>query len=230
MKNTIFISDTHAPYHHRDTLSFLEAIKDAYDIQIAKSVGDIVDNHSSSFHDIEYSCLSAKDEYLKARAFCQNLSEIFPKMTISIGNHCKMTERKAKVAGIPLDHLKSYNDVYGVDWNWVDHDWFKINEYNHCLMTHAMAGNTLSNAKTHSHCSVQGHYHGTFGLEFFADKQVLRWSMSVGCLIDPNSPAFNYAKLSSNKRPIVGCGALIDDVPILIPMQLKKSGRWNNKV
>lgn len=231
MKNTLFISDTHAPYHHRDTLAFLAAVKDAYDIKIAKSVGDISDNHSSSFHPIEYGTLSAKEEHTRAKKFIQELNELFPKMTISLGNHCSMTMRKAKMAEIPLDHIKSYNDMYEIKgWNWVDKDYFKVDKYNHCLMVHSMSKNTLSNARTHSHHSVQGHHHGTFGIEYFADTEVLRWSMTVGCLIDTSSPAYNYSKGYTNNKPIIGVGALIEDRPILIPMQLTKSGRWNNKL
>ncbi len=230
MKNCIFISDTHFPYQHRDTFAFLKAIKKKYNIQIAKHVGDVCDNHSSSFHDLEYGCLSAKEEYLEARKCCQKLAEIFPKLTISIGNHCKMTPRKAKASGIPEDHLKSYNEIYGVNWNWVDHDWFKINQYDNCMMVHAMSVNTLTNAKTHSHCSVQGHHHGTCGIQYFADKQHLRWSMSTGCLIDPDSPAFNYSKGNTNNRPIIACGGLVDDSPVIFKMQLKADGRWNKKL
>ena len=231
MKNTLFISDTHAPFHHKDTLKFLEAIKDVYDIKIAKSVGDLVDNHFSSFHPIEYGTLSAEEEHKRAKAFIHQLHDLFPKMTVTLGNHCIMSERKAKQADIPLDHLKSYNDMYEIKgWNWVDKDYFKVDKYNSCLMVHAMSKGTLNNAKTHSHHSVQGHYHGTYGLEYFADTEVLRWSMTVGCLIDTHSPAFNYSKGYTNNKPIIGVGALIEDRPMLIPMQLRKSGRWNGKL
>jgi hypothetical protein len=231
MDNVIFISDTHSPYQHKDTLKFLEAIKWEYDIKIAKHVGDVVDNHFSSFHPIEYGTLSAKDEHLQAKKFVQALHELFPIMTISLGNHCIMSSRKAKMADIPLDHLKSYNDMYEIDgWKWVDKDYFKVDKYNNCLMVHAMSKGTLNNAKTHSHHSVQGHYHGTFGIEYFADTEVLRWSMTVGCLIDTDNPAFNYSRGYTNNKPIIGCGLLIDNLPVLQPMQLTKSGRWNNRL
>ena len=143
-----------------------------------------------------------------------------------------MTARKDKQAEIPMDHIKSYNDMYDLDdgWKWVDKDYFKVDKYNNCLMVHSMSKNTLSNARTHSHHSIQGHHHGTFGIEYFADTEVLRWSMTVGCLIDTNSPAFNYSKGYTNNKPIIGCGAIIEDRPLLIPMQLRKSGRWNGKV
>jgi len=230
MDDTLIISDCHAPYNHRDTLAFIRAAKEELGLEKAKSVGDIVDNHSSSFHDLEYGTLSAREEYLAAKDFCQELSEIYPEMTISIGNHCKMTERKANKAMIPLDHIKSYNDIYGVNWKWVDHDWFKVDRYNWCMMTHAMSVNTLTNAKTHSHHSIQGHHHGTFGIQYFADKSVLRWSLTAGCLINPDSPAFNYSKGNTNNRPIVGMAAIIADTPILIPMKLTKSGRWDKRI
>ena len=151
-------------------------------------------------------------------------------MTVSVGNHCKLSYRKAQKAGIAEDLILSYNDAYGVKWEWVDHDYFKINQYDNCMMVHAMSVNTLTNAKTHSHCSIQGHHHGTCGIQYFADKQHLRWSMTVGCLVDPDSPAFNYSKGNTNNRPIVACGAIIDDSPQIIKMQLKPSGRWNGKL
>lgn len=230
MDNCIIISDCHAPYHHKDTLKFLRAVKREYDIVLAKNVGDIVDNHSSSYHEIEYGTMSAREEYLKARRFCQQMSEIFPEMTITLGNHCRMSYRKARTAGIPEEHLKSYNDMYGVNWEWVDKDYFRVDEYSHCLMVHSMSKSTLANAKTHSHCTVQGHHHSTYGIEYFADTEHLRWSMTVGCLIDHNSPAFNYAKWNTNNKPIIGIGGIIENRPCLIPMQLTKSGRWNCKL
>lgn len=230
MDNTIIISDTHFPYQHRDTFKFLEAIQWEYDIKIAKHSGDLADNHTSSYHELEYGTLSAEQEYQQTVKAAKRLEEIFPDLTIVTGNHCRMTERKAKTANIPADHLKSYNDMYGVNWNWVDKDYFKIDKYQHCLLTHSQSSSTLNNAKTHSHCCIQGHHHGVFGIEYFADTEVLRWAMTVGCLIDPHSPAFNYARGNTNKRPILGCGGIIDNRPILIPMQLTKSGRWDGKL
>ena len=227
MDNCIVISDLHMPYHHRDSLAFLAAIKDVYDIKIAKNVGDIVDNHGSSFHPIEYGTLSTKEEHDRAVRGVQELYDLFPEMTITLGNHCSMTHRKARECGIPLDHIKDYNDIYGTQgWKWTDRDYFKVDRYNSCLMVHSMSKTTLSNAKTHSHHSIQGHHHGTFGIEYFADTEVLRWSMTVGCLIDTHAPAFNYSKGYTNNKPIIGCGAIIEDRPVLIPMQLRKSGRW----
>jgi|TARA_R110000822_G_scaffold105136_3_gene232555 hypothetical protein len=77
------------------------------------------------------------------------------------------------------------------------------------LLIHSLSANTLSNATKFSHHSIQGHHHGTQGVERFADKGKLRWSMSVGCLLDPHSPAARYGSKNVFKRPILGCGMLI---------------------
>ena len=230
MDDTLIISDLHAPYHHPDAIEFIKAAKDWYGLDKAKSAGDIVDNHSASYHEIEYGTLSARDEHKKACATIQAVSEVYPELTVVLGNHDVLNKRKAKSAGIPEDMLASYNDIYGVNWEWTDKDYFKVNKYGSCLLVHSMGSNTLSNAQRHSHHSIQGHHHGRYGIEYFADTEVLRWSMSVGCLINPDSPAFNYARGATLNRPIIGMGAIIEDQPHLIPMQLKKSGRWDNTI
>lgn len=230
MKNTLIISDTHFPYHHKDTFDFLGEVAYTYDCEVIKHTGDMVDNHSSSYHEIEYGVLSSKEEHDKAYEAVQQLNNMFPKMDVIIGNHGSMSYRKAKTAGIPEDHLKSYNNMYDVKWNWTDRDYFKIDKDTECLLVHSMGTNTLNNAARHSHCSIQGHHHSKFGIEYFGDTNMLRWSMTVGCLVDMHSPAFNYASGATMARPIIGCGAIVDNQPLLIPMKLKSNGRWNGKV
>ena len=231
MKNTLIISDTHFPYHHPDTFEFLAYAAEAYGCEEFKHTGDMVDNHSASYHEIEYGTMSAQEEHEKACEAVQTLSALFPKMDVVIGNHGKLSYRKAKTAGIPEDHLKDYNTLYDVDWDWRDHFYFPVTgEDDKCLLVHTMGANTLSNARSHSHHSIQGHHHGRFGIEYFADTNVLRWSMTCGCLVDPESPAFNYAKGATLNRPIIGCGAIIEDEAVLIPMWLDKGGRWNGNI
>ena len=230
MKNTIIISDTHFPYCHRDTLPFLRAIKEEYGIEIAKHSGDLTDNHFSSYHEIEPGSLSGPEELKVSQRQIKQLEEIFPELTVVEGNHDALTKRKAKTAGIPEEQIRHPNDVFNVNWDWVEKDFFKINKDQNCLLTHSLSGSTLNNAKQFSHCSIQGHHHSSFGLEFFGDSNVLRWGMTVGCLIDDHSPVFTYNKRSVLKRPIIGCGGIIEDFPVLFPMMLTKSGRWNQKV
>lgn len=227
MDNTLFISDLHLPYEHPDAFKFLRSVYDEYDCSDVMSVGDMTDNHTPSFHEIEYGTLSPEEEYKAARNKMQELEGMFGGMNVALGNHCIMGERKAKQAGIPLDYLKSYNDLYGVNFLWSDNFWFPVRDDDDmCLLVHTASASILNIAKTHSHNVIQGHHHSVFGIEYFADKKQLSWAMSVGCLIDPKHPAFNYAKGATNKRPILGTGVVLDDVPICVPMLLNKSGKW----
>lgn len=230
MQNTLIISDTHFPYHHPDTFEFLEALAWAYDIKIVKHTGDLIDNHTGSFHDTEYGTLSAKEEHDVAYECVQRLYKMFPNMTVVNGNHDAIPKRKAKAAGLAEDFIKDFNDLYDVSWNFVDKDFFKINKYDECLLVHTMGANTLSNARNHSHCSIQGHHHGRYGIEYFGDTNMLRWSMTVGCLVDQKHPAFNYAAKATLNRPIIGCGGIIDDEPRLFTMRLNDDGRWVGEV
>ena len=77
------------------------------------------------------------------------------------------------------------------------------------LMAHSLSSSTLNNATKFSHHSIQGHHHSIQGIERSADKGKLRWSMSVGCLLDPDSPAARYGSKAVFKRPILGCGMLL---------------------
>ena len=77
------------------------------------------------------------------------------------------------------------------------------------LLVHTLGVSTLANATKFSHNSIQGHHHSIQGIERYADKGKLRWSISVGCLLDVHSPAATYASRGVLKRPILGCGMLL---------------------
>jgi len=230
MKNCLIISDLHIPYHHKDSFEFLGALAYAYDCEVIKNTGDVVDNHAGSFHDLEYGTMSAKEEFDAAYEYMQELSGMFPKMDIVIGNHDAIPARKAKSVGLPQDTIKSYNDLYDTKWNWSDKHMFSVDKDTEVLLVHTMSTSTLNNAAKHSHSSIQGHHHSSFGLEYFTDTNMIRWSMTVGCLIDLHHPAFNYASGATLKRPVIGCGGIIEGTPRLFPMTLNAKGRWNGKV
>lgn len=79
------------------------------------------------------------------------------------------------------------------------------------LMVHSIGANTITNASRFSHNSIQGHHHASFGVERYADKGQLRWSMTVGCLLDPHSPAARYMSRQVLKRPVLGVGLLLGE-------------------
>lgn len=124
--NTLVISDLHIPYHHCDSFDFLETVAYDYDCETILNVGDILDNHSGSYHESEPEALSAEEEYEKGKQYIQELNEMFPVMTITEGNHDRIPKRKLKTAGLPSSMLDDYNKLYELEnkWKWTDKHFF----------------------------------------------------------------------------------------------------------
>jgi hypothetical protein len=124
--NTLVISDLHLPYQHQDAFDFLWALHKHYKFQRVINVGDIFDHHRPSFHESETDAMNSEDEFERAMGDSKELQDMFPDMTITIGNHDCIPVRQAKAVGLPLGMLSDFNKVYGLKgtWKWVDQYWF----------------------------------------------------------------------------------------------------------
>lgn len=226
----LVIPDQHAPYHHPDALAFLAAVAEKYQPTRVVNLGDETDQHALSMHDSDPSLDSAGVELEKARVFIQDLATLFPVMDVCHSNHGSLIYRRAFKSGIPAEYIKPYREILfpkggGDGWEWAER--FKITLPNgeSVIFQHQSAGDSLNNA-AHERCSiVEGHEHGKFEIQYRASTDALYFSMITGCLIDHKALAFAYGKLFP-KKPIIGCGMIIDSRPQLIPMVLDASGRW----
>lgn len=217
----LVVSDLHAPYHHPNTIPFLRSLIEKYKPTRFISVGDEQDLHSVSFHDSDPDLMSAGDELKAARVFMQELHTIVPNMDILSSNHGDLYYRKAKHHGIPLHVIKSYNDVLGVGEGWKWHSDLVVDLPNgkKVYFCHGKSQNGLKLSQNMGMSCVQGHYHNSFNIQYWSSPLDLHWSMQVGCLVDDKSLAMAYNKLTVN-RPIIGCGLIIDGVPVLEAMRL----------
>lgn len=227
--NIGIISDTHFPYHHRDVFDFLEAIADRYNITAWRHTGDINDNHYPSYHELEPGAYDGETELGLAREACQRLETIAPVLVIARGNHDDLPVRKAKTARIPEQHIKDPNAVFGVGngWTWVPREIIRTSRNELTLLTHSVGSNARTNAMRFAHNSVQGHHHSEFGVHWYADNSNLRWHFAAGCLVNPSAPVFRYMDRAVHRRPIIGCGVIVEGKPIAVPMRLKTNGRWD---
>lgn len=225
----LVIPDIHAPYQHPDTLEFLAEVADMLDPDLVVNLGDEVDMHAMSFHDSDPNLDSAGAELERSKIFLEQLHDLFPQMLLCHSNHGSMLFRKAKAHGIPVQMLKKYRDVlfpeHGAEgWSW-KFGW-RINTPSGVVyFKHQVAGDPLLDAAHNQASLVTGHQHGNFDIQYAASSAHLYWSMRSGCLIDKDALAFAYGKHTRNK-PIVGCSAIIDGQPTLIPMVLDMDGRW----
>jgi len=223
----LIISDIHIPYHHPDSLEFLQYLKDKYNPTRIICMGDELDKHALSFHDSDPNLPSAGDELRMSLPVIAKIKEMFPVMDILESNHGSLLYRKAHANGIPKQYLKSYNEVLNVDsnWKWWYDMTITLPNGNKCYFHHGKSANVTKTSQTMSMCAVQGHYHETFKIEYWGNPNGLFWAMQTGCLINDNALAFNYNNVNL-KRPIIGTGLIIDSMPILEPMVLSEDGRW----
>jgi hypothetical protein len=215
------ISDMHIPYQHKDTLLFLQMLKDRYEPTRVICLGDEIDHHAMSFHDSDPDLMSAGDELKKALEVIAELHKMFPEMDLIDSNHGSMAFRRAKHHGVPRHYLKSYNEVLEVGEGWVWHNDLVIElpDGQQVYFHHGKSQEAIKTSQSMSMSHVCGHFHESFGVKYWANPNGLFWAMNSGCLIDDSSLAFAYNNVNL-KRPIIGTSLIIDGVPILEAMPL----------
>lgn len=233
-KSIMIISDTQEPCSHVDAIRFCAAVKAKYKPELVVQIGDYCDFGSFSSFDQDPDYLSPNDELKKVKKATKKWAKLFPNLYITLGNHEMRLYRKALKAGLPASVLKSFNDIVGAPKGWkfvesVRLNWDKVRE--RVLFIHTGSGASTKDAlapKVHANV-VHGHLHSNFWLKWHSTSDALHWDMNVGCLIDDKSIVFKYNK-NQIKRPILGCGVIVNHLPILVPMILNKNGRWIGKV
>lgn len=223
----LLISDMHIPYHHPDTLEFLQYLKDKYKPTRVICLGDELDKHALSYHDHDPDLPSAGDELRRSIPIIHQLHEMFPKMDIIESNHGSLVWRKAKTNGIPRQYIKSYNDVLGVGdgWKWSFDLTIELPNGQKCYIHHGKTSNVIQLSQQMGMNAIQGHYHEAYRIDYWGNPSGLFWGMQCGCLIDDDALAFSYNNVNI-KRPVIGTGLIIDSIPVLEPMVLDRSGRW----
>lgn len=223
----LIISDMHIPYHHKDTLAFLQYLKEKYKPTRVICMGDELDKHALSYHDSDPDLPSAGDELRKSIPVIQEIKKVFPVMDILESNHGSLVWRKAKTHGVPRHYLKSYNEVLGVDDNWQWHFDLTIElpTGNKCYFHHGKSADVTKLSQQMGMCAVQGHYHNNFKITYWGNPYGLFWGLQVGCLIDDSSYAFSYNNVNI-QRPVIGTGLIINGQPVLEPMIIDKNGDW----
>lgn len=230
----LVIPDLHAPYHHPDTLDFLSEVASCFDVDTVVSLGDETDKHAMSFHDSDPNLDSAGRELEQAQKFMKCLHQLFPVMRLCHSNHGSMVYRRANAHGIPVQYLKTYREVLFPDgggelWDWDYSHTLLLPTGEKALFKHQPAGTAILDAAHEGANLVAGHIHSKFSIEFAKSANKQYWAVNGGCLIDNESLAFAYGKEHKNK-PVLGATVILNGVPVLVPMQLNKHGRWAEKL
>jgi hypothetical protein len=213
----------HIPYHHPKLIEFLKYLKAKYNPTRIILLGDELDKHAMSFHDSDPDLPSAGDELIRSLPTIKEVKDLFPIADVIDSNHGSLAYRKAKHHGIPRHYIRSYNEVLQIDDGWTWHNdlvidmspWNKPDVYVH----HGKSKQAVKTSQAMSMSHVCGHYHESFGIEYWANPKGLYFGMNAGCLIDDDQLAFAYNN-ANLKRPIIGTGLIIEGVPVLEAMEL----------
>ena len=233
VKRSLWISDTQCPYMHQDGYMFLRAVKKKYGpFDLVGHIGDEIDNTALSDFDPNPDGLTHGQELEASVEQLEPIYELFPKVIVFNSNHVEgRIERRRKRAGFSRLFLRQVKDVIGAPagWQWKDDLTIKLPTGQRCYITHGLDKNGLNLTKSFGMCTIQGHHHTKFAIQYHSTPHYLNWAMQIGCLIDSKAEAFAYAKKNKD-RDILGLGLVINGLPLLVPMLLNHSGRWTGYV
>jgi predicted phosphodiesterase len=201
-RRILIVGDIHAPFSLDGYLDFCKETYAIYNCNQVIFIGDIIDNHYSSFHTTDPDGMGGGDELDLAINSIQDWVEAFPKADVLIGNHDRMIMRKAFESQIPKRWIKSYNEVLGTEWNWIE----RI-VYDNVQYVHGEGGTARTKAKNDMMSTVQGHIHTQAYTEWMVGRNFRVFGMQVGCGIDCTAYAAAYAK--NFKKQAIGCGVVI---------------------
>jgi len=224
------IPDLHISAHHKESFKFLKAVRDKYEPDLVIFLGDVVDFHSLSYHEKDPDLPSPKDEIVQVRKYVQELSQIFPEAICIMGNHDKLIQRKAVTAGLPKYAVKELSEIIKSPhgWRWVGD--YKANTIKGPVyFTHGRTSTINKMAQLMGMSSCSGHYHSKFYVSYFATPMGIYFDANFGCLIDKDHKAFLYSEQSIGK-PVLGCGIIKMGRAILVPMYLKRHGKWTGEL
>ena len=229
-KSILVISDLHCPYQHPDAIRFLAACKVKFKPDTVVCIGDEADFHALSYHESNPDLLAAGDELDAAIEALRPIYKMFPKCTVVESNHGSMVLRKALTGGIPQRALKGYNDILEAPkgWKWVA-DTIVHTELGPVYFCHGKSSAAGRLASQYGMSTVQGHYHEKAQVCYISTPERLMFDLHTGCLADDKSLALQYNKINP-KRPIVSIAVILNGVPQIIPMHLKKNHRWTGKL
>lgn len=208
-KNVLVIGDIHEPFCKPGYLEFCKQQQIKFGCTKVIFIGDLIDNHAQSFHNTDPDGLSAKDELILATKKLKAWYEAFPEATVVLGNHDRIIARKLFSVGVSQRWMKPLEEILEVpNWKFVEQV-----IHNDVLYIHGEGGTALKKAQSEMCSVVQGHLHSDGYVHLLNGGK--QFAMQVGCGIDFESYAFAYAQ--RGKRPIISCGVVIDNSPIIIP-------------
>ena len=98
-RNVLVVGDLHEPFCKKGYLEFCQEQYDTWNCTDVVFIGDIIDNHYTSFHEIDIEAeYTGKEELEYAISKIAKWYRAFPEASVIIGNHDRMIMRKAQTS------------------------------------------------------------------------------------------------------------------------------------
>ena len=202
-RRILVIGDLHCPFDLEEYFDFCIETYAKWNCNQVIFIGDVIDNHYSSYHETSSDGLGGADELELAIDRLQRYYQAFSKADVIIGNHDRMIMRKAQTSAIPTKWIRSYKEVLDVPkWNFTERVIYDDVQY-----IHGEAGTARIKSRADMISTVQGHLHTQAYTEYTVGRKFKIFGSQIGCGIDFNSYAMAYAK--AGKKPAIGCGVIL---------------------
>ena len=214
--NVLVIGDLHEPFCLDEYLHWCIVQYKTFNCTEVVFIGDVIDNHYSSYHESSADGMGGADELEYAIERIARWYEAFPVATVIIGNHDRIIMRKAQTSAIPSKWIKSYKEVLEVPtWNFIERY-----EKDNVQYIHGEGGTARTKCRADMMNTVQGHLHTQCYIEHYVGKKFRVFGVQTGCGIDHDSYAMAYAKYG--KKPAIGCSVILNNgktpVNLLMPL------------
>jgi hypothetical protein len=220
----VIIGDFHAP---AGEISYIKQISDyikhlskfkANKIKVIQ-MGDLLDAKAWSKYPKGPSDDNAQLEWDRAVIQLDKFAQLIPEMTIISSNHDIRLMKSATSAQLPRQMVKTLAEIFDYPgWNW--HLSEKPLVIDNVAYVHGdgIVGNTMGLKAIRMGMSVvMGHSH-VASLQYYNHYDREIFGMEVGCTVDSDNAAFNYA-IKNTKRHWHGFAIIQDGVPHLIPLK-----------
>lgn len=215
--NTLVIGDLHEPFSREGYLKFCKTVQKRFDCKRVVFIGDLIDNHYSSFHTTDPDGFGGGMELDMAINKLKVWYKAFPEAYVCEGNHDALIKRKAFEAGVPKKWIKSYSEMFETP-NWEYGDQFKFENVLYRHGTGTSGDKAAFTSALYLRTSVvQGHLHSYSSVFYSASERDRIFGLQVGCGVDEKAYSFAYAK-NFPRKFIVSCGVVLDKGKIAFPI------------
>jgi len=216
VRNVLVIGDLHEPFCLDNYLDFCKEQYNKFACNQVIFIGDIIDNHYSSYHETDADGMGGGDELELAIKRIARWYEAFPKARVIIGNHDRLIMRKAQTSAIPSKWIKSYKQVLEVP-NWTFTERY---EQDNVQYIHGEGGTARTKCRADMMNTVQGHLHTQCYTEHYVGQNYRVFGTQTGSGINFTEYSFSYAK--AGRKPAIGCAVILENgtIPINLLMEL----------